>query len=173
MGKAERGSPARIVRHVPKHSSLSLTVDNFNSSLSYFISSLDRLFMPDYQPTVQDIFYIQKRTVGITETIFQMGDSKVVLIDAGGCRNERRKWIHYFQDMSNILFMVDLSGYDKCLVEDHDAVCIFIVKLDQDWRLNNKPFTQTQIQHAMIVWDSICHSQLFRQTSMVSCLHVS
>ena len=95
--------------------------------------------MPDYQPTEQDIFYIQERTVGITETTFQWGDSEVVIIDASGCKSERRKWIHQFQDVLCILFVVDLSGYDECLIEDRYTVRIFTIKLNQDWRLNNKP----------------------------------
>ena len=37
-------------------------------------------------------------------------------------RSERKKWIHCFQDVTSILFLVSLSGYDQCLVEDKDAV---------------------------------------------------
>ena len=127
--------------------------------------------MPDYQPTEQDIFYIQEQNRGITETTFRLKDQEIVIIDVSS-KSERRKWIHHFQDVTSILFVVNLSGYDECLVEDRDAVRIFTVKLNQS-RLNNKPFIQNQMQDAMVIWDSICHSQWFRQTSMVSRLHVS
>jgi len=36
--------------------------------------------------------------------------------------SERRKWIHCFQDVTSVLFLVSLVGYDQCLVEDKDAV---------------------------------------------------
>ena len=44
------------------------------------------------------------------------------MVDVGGQKSERRKWIHCFQDVTTILFLVSLSGYDQCLVEDKDAV---------------------------------------------------
>ena len=44
------------------------------------------------------------------------------MMDVGGQKSERRKWIHCFQDVTTILFLVSLSGYDQCLVEDKDAV---------------------------------------------------
>jgi guanine nucleotide-binding protein subunit alpha len=47
------------------------------------------------------------------------------MVDVGGQKSERRKWIHCFQDVTSILFLVSLSGYDQCLVEDRDAVSYF------------------------------------------------
>jgi hypothetical protein len=46
----------------------------------------------------------------------------MLMVDVGGQKSERRKWIHCFQDVTTILFLVSLSGYDQCLVEDKDAV---------------------------------------------------
>ena len=46
----------------------------------------------------------------------------MVIVDVGLQKGERRKWIHCFQDVTSILFIVNLSGYDQCLVEDKDAV---------------------------------------------------
>ena len=47
---------------------------------------------------------------------------RLVMIDVGGQKSERRKWIHCFQDVTAILFLVSLSGYDQCLVEERNAV---------------------------------------------------
>src|SRR6202040_277545 len=91
-------------------------------SLSYFFSDLDRLFDENYQPVEQDIVRTRARTIGITETTFQLKDHEMLMVDVGGQKSERRKWIHCFQDVTSILFMVSLSGYDQCLVEDKDAV---------------------------------------------------
>lgn len=49
------------------------------------------------------------------------------MLDVGGQKSERRKWIHCFQDVTSILFLVSLSGYDQCLVEDKDAVCCYML----------------------------------------------
>ena len=92
------------------------------SSLLYFFSDLDRLFDPAYVPTEQDIIQCRARTIGITETTFSLRDHEMLMVDVGGQKSERRKWIHCFQDVTSILFLVSLSGYDQCLVEDKDAV---------------------------------------------------
>lgn len=91
-------------------------------SLLYFFSDLDRLFDPSYQPHEQDIVQCRARTIGITETTFSLKDNEMLMVDVGGQKSERRKWIHCFQDVTSILFLVSLSGYDQCLVEDKDAV---------------------------------------------------
>jgi G-protein alpha subunit len=51
------------------------------------------------------------------------------MVDVGGQKSERRKWIHCFQDVTSILFLVSLSGYDQCLIEDKDAVCALLDSL--------------------------------------------
>jgi hypothetical protein len=91
-------------------------------SLAYFFSDLDRLFQQEYVPTEQDIVRCRARTIGITETVFQLRDHEMMMVDVGGQKSERRKWIHCFQDVTSILFLVSLSGYDQCLIEDKDAV---------------------------------------------------
>jgi guanine nucleotide-binding protein subunit alpha len=115
-------------------------------NLVYFFSDIDRLFDPLYQPHEQDIVHCRARTIGITETTFKLKEHEMLMVDVGGQKSERRKWIHCFQDVTSILFLVSLSGYDQCLVEDKDA---------------------NQMQDAMTIWDSICHSQWFKQTSII------
>ena len=91
-------------------------------SLYYYFSDMERLFDPDYIPHEQDIVHCRARTIGITETSFNLRDHEMLMVDVGGQKSERRKWIHCFQDVTSILFLVSLSGYDQCLVEDRDAV---------------------------------------------------
>lgn len=62
------------------------------------------------------------RTTGITETLFELGQMNFRMMDVGGQRSERKKWIHCFEGVQCLLFMVALSGYDQCLVEDQNAV---------------------------------------------------
>jgi hypothetical protein len=58
----------------------------------------------------------------MTETLFRTRGHILRFIDVGGQKSERRKWINFFQDVTSILFLVSLSGYDQCLIEDRDAV---------------------------------------------------
>ena len=44
------------------------------------------------------------------------------MVDVGGQRSERRKWIHCFENVTSIMFLVALSEYDQFLVESDREV---------------------------------------------------
>ena len=46
------------------------------------------------------------------------------LVDVGGQRSERRKWIQCFDDVKAVLFVAALSGYDMTLFEDGTTVSV-------------------------------------------------
>ncbi|KAI9228044.1 MAG: putative Gpa2-guanine nucleotide-binding protein alpha-2 subunit [Piptocephalis tieghemiana] len=117
-----------------------------NDSAEYFFHSLDRLFSPEYIPTDQDILRCRVKTTGITETLFHVGALTYRMFDVGGQRSERKKWIHCFEDVTALLFLVAISGYDQVLVEDHDT---------------------NQMHEALMLFDSICNSQWFLNTSVI------
>ena len=39
-------------------------------------------------------------------------------IDVGGQRTERKKWIHFFDDVKIIMYLAAISEYDQVLLED-------------------------------------------------------
>ena len=43
---------------------------------------------------------------------------RFTVVDVGGQRSERRKWIHCFDDVRAVMFLVGLSGYNQLLFED-------------------------------------------------------
>lgn len=57
-----------------------------------------------------------KRNRNVTE--IKDGPHKFSVVDVGGQRSERRKWIHCFDDVKAIIFVVALSGYNQVLFED-------------------------------------------------------
>lgn len=87
---------------------------------------MDRLSKKDFQPTDQDVLRARSRTTGITETKFDLGTLQYRMFDVGGQRSERKKWIHCFEGVNALLFLVAISGYDQCLAEDKDGVCVLI-----------------------------------------------
>lgn len=44
------------------------------------------------------------------------------MVDVGGQRSERRKWIHCFENVTSIIFLVALSEYDQVLAECDNEV---------------------------------------------------
>ena len=65
---------------------------------------------------------MRKTTTGIQETVLQFGDVNFKLVDVGGQRSERRKWIHCFENVTSIIFLVALSEYDQILFESDNEV---------------------------------------------------
>ena len=46
------------------------------------------------------------------------------MFDVGGQRSERKKWIHCFEGVTAIIFIVAMSEYDLNLAEDQEMVSI-------------------------------------------------
>ncbi|KAI9760116.1 MAG: G-Protein alpha subunit [Candelina submexicana] len=117
-----------------------------HDNLTYFFEDIDRLFTKDYLPNDQDVLRSRLRTTGITETIFELGTLTYRMFDVGGQRSERKKWIHCFESVNCLLFLVAISGYDQCLVEDKDA---------------------NQMQEALMLFESIANSQWFSKSAII------
>lgn len=43
------------------------------------------------------------------------------MVDVGGQRSERRKWIHCFENVTSIIFLAVLSEYDMTLFENNEV----------------------------------------------------
>jgi len=72
----------------------------------------------DYLPSTEDVLRARVRTSGIIEEHFDVENAHFVLIDVGGQRNERRKWIRCFDNVDSVIYVVALSEYDQTLFED-------------------------------------------------------
>lgn len=116
-----------------------------NNRDSYF-DSIDRIAQAEYLPNDQDVLRSRVKTTGITETTFIIGDLTYRMFDVGGQRSERKKWIHCFENVTTILFLVAISEYDQLLFEDE---------------------TVNRMQEALTLFDSICNSRWFIKTSII------
>ncbi|KYR02459.1 G-protein subunit alpha 2 [Tieghemostelium lacteum] len=90
-------------------------------SAPYFFDNIDRMTAPGYVPTDQDILHTRVMTRGVHETIFEVGKIKFRLVDVGGQRSERKKWLSCFEDVTAVVFCVALSEYDLLLFEDNST----------------------------------------------------
>jgi guanine nucleotide-binding protein G(i) subunit alpha len=75
-------------------------------------------------PTQQDVLRTRVKTTGIVETNFLYKNLNIKLVDVGGQRSERKKWIHCFEGVTAIIFCVAMSEYDLVLSEDDEMVLI-------------------------------------------------
>lgn len=98
-------------------------------AFSYYMKHIDRMLSSDFVPSEEDSLMARVRTTGIVVSELE---SKVVkvnpddpasikfqIVDVGGQRNERKKWIHCFDDVKAVLFVASLAGYNQVMYEDN------------------------------------------------------
>jgi len=90
-----------------------------SSGAEYFFGAAKRFAAEDYLPTPEDVIRAKVRTTGITETVFTVNATEFTMVDVGGQRSERRKWLHCFGDVTAVIFLVALNEYDMVLEEDN------------------------------------------------------
>ncbi|XP_077571766.1 guanine nucleotide-binding protein subunit alpha-14-like [Stigmatopora nigra] len=133
-----------------------------SDSTTYYLTELDRISQPYYVPDLQDILRVRVPTTGIIEYPFDMESVIFRMVDVGGQRSERRKWIHCFEDVTSIMFLVALSEYDQVLVECsnenrmQESRALFKTIISYSWFqsssiilfLNKTDILQEKIQHS-------------------------
>lgn len=134
-------------------------------SAKYYLDSIDRISLEDYLPTLQDILRVRIPTTGIIEYPFDLDSIIFRMVDVGGQRSERRKWIHCFENVTSIMFLVALSEYDQVLVESdnenrmEESKALFRTIITYPWFqnssvilfLNKKDLLEEKIMHSHLV----------------------
>jgi guanine nucleotide-binding protein G(t) subunit alpha len=119
-------------------------------SCAYFLEKIDEVAAADYLPSEQDVLRSRVRTTGIVENEFIIDGNLFKMYDVGGQRNERKKWIHCFENVTAVLFVAAISAYDQKLFEDE---------------------TQNRMMEALTLFDEICNSRWFQKTAMILMLN--
>uniref|UniRef100_A0A6I8NA68 G protein subunit alpha L n=1 Tax=Ornithorhynchus anatinus TaxID=9258 RepID=A0A6I8NA68_ORNAN len=87
----------------------------------YFLERIDSVSLIDYTPTDQDLLRCRVLTSGIFETRFQVDKVNFHMFDVGGQRDERRKWIQCFNDVTAIIYVAACSSYNMVIREDNNT----------------------------------------------------
>lgn len=117
-----------------------------NDSAAYYFDSIDRLIAPDYTVSQEDVLRSRTKTTGIIETEFDVQGTHFRMVDVGGQRSERKKWMYCFQDVTAVIFCVALSEYDLKLYEDD---------------------TTNRMHESLKLFKEICNTKWFANTSMI------
>ena len=117
-----------------------------NDSAEYYFNELDRLTEAGYIPNEQDVLRSRVRTTGIVQSDFKIKGVPFSMFDVGGQRNERRKWIHCFDNVHAVVFVAALSEFDQVLYEDD---------------------SQNRMLEALDLFKQISNSKWFAETSMI------
>jgi len=119
-------------------------------SAYYYFERLDVIAAPGYIPSEQDILRSRVKTSGIVVNDFLVEGNEFKMIDVGGQRNERKKWIACFEGVTAVLFIGVLSEYDLMLSEDD---------------------SQNRMVETLTLFEEICKSPFFVKTAMILMLN--
>uniref|UniRef100_A0A8C7PY85 Guanine nucleotide-binding protein subunit alpha n=1 Tax=Oncorhynchus mykiss TaxID=8022 RepID=A0A8C7PY85_ONCMY len=133
--------------------------------LHSYMNALDRIAETSYLPTQQDVLRVRVPTTGIIEYPFDLQSVIFRMVDVGGQRSERRKWIHCFENVTSIMFLVALSEYDQVLVESdnenrmEESKALFRTIITYPWFqnssvilfLNKKDLLEEKINYSHLV----------------------
>uniref|UniRef100_A0A8C5LK61 Guanine nucleotide-binding protein subunit alpha n=1 Tax=Leptobrachium leishanense TaxID=445787 RepID=A0A8C5LK61_9ANUR len=136
-----------------------------SDSAKYYLTDVDRISKPGYLPTQQDVLRVRVPTTGIIEYPFDLENIIFRMVDVGGQRSERRKWIHCFENVTSIMFLVALSEYDQVLVESdnenrmEESKALFRTIITYPWFqnssvilfLNKKDLLEDKIMYSHLV----------------------
>jgi len=117
-----------------------------DDACAYFFGRVDAMAEEDFLPTYQDVLRCRARTTGIVETEFVIEEYHFKMLDVGGQRNERKKWIHCFENVTAVIFVAAMNEFDQLLFEDN---------------------VTNRIVEALNLFSEICNSRWFRNKSMI------
>jgi len=87
-------------------------------AVEYLMQHVERLLSEECVLTDEDALMARERTTGFSELQFRTGGTNFRMVDVGGQRGERKKWLSLFTDVNAIMYVVALSEYDEKLFED-------------------------------------------------------
>ncbi|EDQ89271.1 uncharacterized protein MONBRDRAFT_25538 [Monosiga brevicollis MX1] len=114
-----------------------------SDSTAYYYNRLDAVAAADYIPTVDDVLRSRQATTGIHEFEFDLDSVVFRMMDVGGQRSERRKWIHSFEGVTSIIFIAACNEYDQVLAEDtnvnrmQESLALFGQIIQYHWFANS------------------------------------
>ncbi len=114
-----------------------------SENAAYYFDNIERYSEAGCKLNDEDILRGRVKTTGINETSFLINGMTVTLIDVGGQRSERKKWLHCFNDINMVLFVVAISEYDQKLFEDQNI---------------------NRMHESLHLFDSIVNSPIFHRT---------
>jgi hypothetical protein len=125
-----------------KASSSGTLVDLFD--IDSFFDIVRRFADPEYIPSELDILSAHVLTTGSIQSTKSINDMLLSILEFGGRRAERRKWIRGFKGVNAVIFTVDIANYDLLLAEDNitnqreEDLTLFNSLVNSHWFIGTK-----------------------------------
>merc|ERR1719233_2699323 len=138
-------------------------------TLKYFLENIDRIANKNYIPSKDDVLHVRITTTGIVEERLTMENRPFKIVDVGGQRSERRKWIHCFSDVTGLIFVASLTAYNQLLYEDENENRL-VESLKVFRKLLNQDNTFDEACIVLFLNKSDLFSEMIKTTPISKCL---
>jgi len=112
----------------------------------YYWANVRRFASENFIPTKEDFLYSRIKTSGIQTLEFTVSDTKFMVVDVGGQRSERRKWLHCFDNVLAIIFLTAIDEYDMFLEEENEL---------------------SRLDESLSLWNEVTSSQYFKPLAWI------
>ena len=114
-----------------------------------FTENISRIAQEDYTPTSTDILKAKDKRTGIREYKIDYIWHSLNLCDVSGLsRSDNKRWMHSFENVTSVIFFVDLSCYDQ------------------------KSESGNKLQESILNFDSMANSRWFMRSSFTLFLNI-
>lgn len=115
----------------------------------YLFEHAERFAARDYVPSDADLLRARLPRAGIASVELP----GLVLVDVAGQRSDKKRWLHYFEDVRAVLFVASLAEFDVARP------------------LADSAAPQNALRHALALFTSIAQSPWFRAAALLVCLN--
>jgi hypothetical protein len=94
-----------------------------------FFKDITRIFSNSYSPSEEDMLYLNRADFGLVrEYVVEIEATTYRLINnVRMFRRTARKAMHYFWDVTALLYTIDMSAYDEVLIENESVVSVHLI----------------------------------------------
>eukprot|EP01084_Bolivina_argentea_P148185 259122_1 len=94
---------------------------DYCDNIELFLNKIKLIMNARYVPNIEDCLKCRRTTSGITNIRYQTKSNQhfeFQMFDVGGMRNQRKKWIHIFDELECVIFVVALNQFCIPIIED-------------------------------------------------------
>ncbi|KAF8887876.1 guanine nucleotide binding protein, alpha subunit [Gymnopilus junonius] len=122
---------------------------NYLRSSAYLFQEMPRILSSDYVPSNRDILHAWRKTTGINGTTLLVDELPCRIVDIGGTRSERKKWINFFGSVSTLVCCVPLGDYNK------------------SFGYYTASAEHNQVEESLVLFDALVRVRWFRRTQFI------
>ena len=110
------------------------------------LNNIETVLSKDFIPSHDDILSTRKPTTGYNEFLIESDKIALTIVDVGGEKTERKKWLSCFESVNTVLFMASMAEYNLYMPEEPET---------------------NQLIDSLRLFESICNLKWFTHTALL------